>query len=168
MIPTRTYPTHKRCTACGKDVPLDQFCFNMRGKYQRVSQCKPCMAKRNKEYYHSRMPDEVKARQKAAVAVWQRTPNGRACGRRSGARRYAQKKTGTEIASTLTADEWAEILARYDSRCAYCNTEGAPLTQDHVIPLSLGGWHTYANIVPACQSCNSRKGNRILCLDEMS
>ena len=36
------------------------------------------------------------------------------------------------------------------------------LTQDHVIPLSKGGQHIKENIVPACPSCNSKKGNRML------
>ena len=60
----------------------------------------------------------------------------------------------------ITSDQWASIKAAYVWRCAYCGKKPATLTQDHVIPLSLGGSHTPANIVPACRSCNSRKGNR--------
>ena len=33
-------------------------------------------------------------------------------------------------------------------------------TMDHLIPISLGGDHTYANIRLAHRICNSRKGNR--------
>jgi len=32
------------------------------------------------------------------------------------------------------------------------------LTLDHVIPLKQHGPHDIENIVPACRSCNSRKG----------
>ena len=34
------------------------------------------------------------------------------------------------------------------------------LTMDHITPISKGGAHTASNIVPACQSCNSKKNNR--------
>lgn len=45
-------------------------------------------------------------------------------------------------------------------KCAYCNCTPTALTQDHVVPVTKGGEHTISNIVPACQSCNSAKGNR--------
>ena len=61
---------------------------------------------------------------------------------------------------SITSDQWASIKATHAWRCAYCGKIPASLTQDHVIPLALGGSHTPANIVPACLSCNSRKGNR--------
>lgn len=60
--------------------------------------------------------------------------------------------------SDLTSAEWTAILAAYEGCCAYCDAPGT--TQDHVLPLSRGGNHTAANIVPACRSCNSRKRTR--------
>jgi 5-methylcytosine-specific restriction endonuclease McrA len=58
----------------------------------------------------------------------------------------------------LTADQWLELQAAHDHRCAYCGQRtNGHLTQDHIQPLSKGGPHTLTNIVPACQSCNSRK-----------
>lgn len=60
----------------------------------------------------------------------------------------------------LTAEQWAEIQALFDQRCAYCGRDDRTLTQDHLIPLSKGGGHTASNVVPACRPCNSRKGNR--------
>lgn len=63
---------------------------------------------------------------------------------------------------TLTADEWAMIQAAYDHRCAYCGVRPDVLTQDHIRPLSKGGTHEASNVVPACQSCNSSKGDREL------
>jgi 5-methylcytosine-specific restriction endonuclease McrA len=47
----------------------------------------------------------------------------------------------------------------YDHCCAYCGTRAkGHLTQDHLTPLSAGGSHTVSNVIPACRSCNSRKG----------
>ena len=61
----------------------------------------------------------------------------------------------------FTAAQWREMQAAYDHRCAYCGKRAkGRLTQDHITPLSKGGNHTLSNIVPACRSCNSRKGAR--------
>jgi 5-methylcytosine-specific restriction endonuclease McrA len=46
--------------------------------------------------------------------------------------------------------------------CAYCGTRGPEddLTVEHIAPVSRGGQHTWTNVVTACRSCNTRKGNR--------
>lgn len=48
--------------------------------------------------------------------------------------------------------------------CQYCATKHKTrdLTFDHVIPRSRGGATTWENIVAACQSCNTLKGNLLL------
>lgn len=63
--------------------------------------------------------------------------------------------------SDLTENQWLSILLACCGHCRYCGEPGAQ-TQDHVIPLSKGGHHTAPNVAPACRSCNSRKGNRVL------
>ena len=57
----------------------------------------------------------------------------------------------------FTVDEWKTMKAHYGHRCVYCGKQQKNLTQDHITPLSKGGSHTKANIVPACKSCNSKK-----------
>lgn len=69
-------------------------------------------------------------------------------------RRRARKRL---LPATLTREQWLAIKAAYGNRCAYCGLRSQRLTQDHVIPVSKGGGYTPDNIVPACQSCNSRK-----------
>ena len=59
---------------------------------------------------------------------------------------------------TFNPDEWLAMIRRYSHRCAYCGKKKRHLTQDHVIPLTKGGRHEAANIVPACRPCNSSKG----------
>lgn len=57
---------------------------------------------------------------------------------------------------------WDDMLRRYDYRCAYCGRRGdhrrRRLHKEHDIPLSRGGPHDVANIVPACVHCNLVKG----------
>jgi 5-methylcytosine-specific restriction endonuclease McrA len=59
--------------------------------------------------------------------------------------------------NNLTAAQEKAIKIHYRNRCVYCGKKSKQLTLDHLDPLSKGGSHTYTNIVPACQSCNSRK-----------
>ena len=77
-----------------------------------------------------------------------------------GALRSRRRAAELGAGGSVTAAQWRAIQGAYAGRCAYCGEKPASLTQDHVIPLSRGGSHTPENIVPACVSCNSRKGAR--------
>jgi 5-methylcytosine-specific restriction endonuclease McrA len=46
--------------------------------------------------------------------------------------------------------------------CAYCGGDFAEseLTVEHILPVSRGGQLSWTNVVTACRSCNTRKGNR--------
>jgi len=89
------------------------------------------------------------------------TPEGKATSQRGNTKRRVREGN---IINTLTSQEWIDILKEYKFRCAYCGCEfdlfNKP-TRDHVIPISKGGHNTKENIVPACQSCNSKKHNKI-------
>jgi 5-methylcytosine-specific restriction endonuclease McrA len=54
------------------------------------------------------------------------------------------------------------LFARDGHLCLYCGNELGrhQLTRDHVQPISRGGRDIWENVVSACISCNSRKGNR--------
>lgn len=60
--------------------------------------------------------------------------------------------------------EWIELLKKHDNKCYYCKTRMTKTpgpkqrTRDHIVPVTKGGTDEIANIVPACRSCNSRKG----------
>mgnify|MGYP001565121146 CR=1 FL=1 len=71
----------------------------------------------------------------------------------------AHKSRKSSVPSTLTVEEWDEILSVFGYRCAYCDTK-AKFEQDHFVPLSSGGGYTKENIVPACRTCNRRKKAR--------
>jgi 5-methylcytosine-specific restriction endonuclease McrA len=100
-----------------------------------------------------REPDKMKA----AVRDWrERNPDR---DRAIQARRRAVV-VGAPV-NDFTAAEWTDVKLEFNQHCAYCH-QSHPLTQDHLQPLSRGGAHTKSNIVPACQSCNSRKGSKTL------
>lgn len=59
--------------------------------------------------------------------------------------------------------EWKFKQEYYGYRCAYCgihkrDTPEGYLTRDHIIPITEGGDDNIDNIVPACKSCNWKKG----------
>lgn len=115
---------------------------------------------------------------KAYARGWAKTPKGQearrnrvnAYGKRDKGRAAAKRRNAARrsreafIVNTLTAAEWASILVQHFHQCAYCGTpftDRCLATQDHVIPLSRGGNHTLANVVPACKPCNSRKKDNL-------
>lgn len=55
------------------------------------------------------------------------------------------------------------VFLRDNWTCQYCGNlfKTHELTFDHVIPRSRGGLTTWDNIVTACQSCNTLKGNQM-------
>lgn len=54
------------------------------------------------------------------------------------------------------------VLARYNGLCGICGDAVDPerFDVDHIIPLLVGGEHSYANTQPAHPSCNYRKPKR--------
>lgn len=55
------------------------------------------------------------------------------------------------------------IYRRDGHSCVYCGVSGRDkLTIDHVIPKSKGGLDTWDNLVSACYSCNSEKGDLMI------
>jgi hypothetical protein len=72
---------------------------------------------------------------------------------------HKRKAISRNLPCDFTIKQWAECKERFDNKCAYCGKE-KDLAQDHFLPLSKGGEYTKNNIVPTCQSCNSRKSNK--------
>ena len=93
---------------------------------------------------------------------YNKTEKGKATNQRRHTNRRAKEKL---LINTLTAGEWIDILLEYRFKCAYCGKEFTlfnKATRDHVIPIDKGGNNIKENIVPACQSCNSRKGAKLI------
>lgn len=75
------------------------------------------------------------------------------------AKRRARKLNAQTF--TFTEGDWNRLVNRYKSCCAYCGERSDELQKEHVIPLSRGGSHGAGNILPACPTCNYRKGPKL-------
>ncbi len=176
----------KQCTKCNQRKPrtLEYFPPAKMNKDGLSSWCRLCQyeaarhwAKNNPEKLHKLQshwvetnPDKVHDKYKRwrekniekiarSKKVWAK--NNPEKTRAKVQRREALKRS---LPATLTQQEWEDIKAEFNYCCAYCGASerklGYNFHQEHVIPLSRGGGYTRENIVPACRSCNSRKGNR--------
>jgi 5-methylcytosine-specific restriction endonuclease McrA len=120
--------------------------------------------------YAKAFPEKVRAAQAAwyAKAPAKATETKRAWTRANperhaatSMRRHARKMKAP--GRGVTAEQRQEILDVALGLCAYCN-ERKKLNLDHIEPLARGGAHDVENVVPACKSCNSSKGDTPLLL----
>ncbi len=79
-------------------------------------------------------------------------------------KRNKQKRLLNKNGSSHTFGEWENLKAQYNWTCPACKKSEPQikLTEDHIIPLSKGGSDNIENLQPLCQSCNSKKHNKII------
>ena len=67
--------TLKKCTKCGRELPLEAFSKSSSGKYGVISRCKECVRKENKHYYHDKLlkdRDMAKRQRERRIATEER------------------------------------------------------------------------------------------------
>lgn len=76
-------------------------------------------------------------------------------------RRHALKKGAS---GNHTLEQWQELKKRFNYMCLCCKKQEplVKLSEDHILPLSLGGSNDISNIQPLCKSCNSQKKINII------
>jgi 5-methylcytosine-specific restriction endonuclease McrA len=57
-----------------------------------------------------------------------------------------------------------KLYDKYNGKCAYCGHDARyeDMQLDHVKPICHGGIDDISNMLPACRSCNHRKGSESL------
>lgn len=71
--------------------------------------------------------------------------------------RFMKLKNGTMRFSEIDKDDKKQLTMK--PACIYCRSKKS-LTYDHIIPVSCGGPDIQSNVVLACSSCNSSKGDK--------
>ena len=145
------------CDVCKKkEVRMCVLC-NVELKKRQKKYCASCAKQQKYEYSKSyQRTDKGREAWKKAVAKWFRTKNGLAAAIRGFHKRKAKMKS---LPADFTNADWKKALAYFGHRCVYCGVDGS-LQQDHFVPVAKGGGYTRRNIVPACQSCNSKKHDK--------
>lgn len=140
-------PTAKVCPACkATHYRLRDFCS---------SECRSTNYKQQPDYRQKR-----RVKRKAYL----QTPNGKRQRRLAKARRRTRKlEVWDEDVDVMLLAEWQKW------KCYLCNKsicfkvkspDPLSLSLDHLVPLSLGGRHSYANCAAAHFGCNSKKSAR--------
>ena len=142
-----------RCFTCKEIKPLEEgFYRNENLSTGWTGECRACVCARSFKRQQAD-PEAYGRRHKA----WRDANPEKAAanGRKAASRRRALKRD----AFVEHVDPFV-VFDRDDGRCGLCN-ELVPRDRfdvDHVIPLALGGEHSYENVRLAHVSCNRRRG----------
>ena len=76
--------------------------------------------------------------------------------------RYKIRRTNAKGSHTF--EEWVALKNMYKKMCLCCKKfePDIKLSEDHIVPLSMGGTDYIDNIQPLCVSCNTRKHAKVI------
>ena len=177
----------KTCKDCKELKQFNEFWKNSNYKIGLQPYCKPCSRQRRRLWVlanHDKArasekrwkianPDKVKiyrsreyARHKQAykerAKKWKRANPDKVL---DCTRAYQARK----LSNFVERVERTKVYERDNGICGICEQfiELADFSVDHVIPLVLGGHHSYVNVQAAHLLCNSKKGSKILDLNSV-
>jgi hypothetical protein len=158
-IPKSRYPGH--CRSCRYNLQIAKQITNRPNTWTNAG--KPCAVCSNPLTRYQHKTCSAKCEKERV----QSCPKRRSSRRKTGHRRRARKRAAfVEDVDVMLHLQWQ------DNRCYHCNhliriDKAVPhpksLTLDHLVPLALGGEHSYANTVASCFNCNCAiKGTRAI------
>lgn len=166
----------RRCPVCEADMSTKRrhavYCSRScktRAAEQRLRTGTEAGRARNAERYRKERAKRLKyARRQYWDNREERTAYSRAWRKANPDKRQVQhenrraRKIGNPGFVAVTATDWERIRIRFGFCCAYCGERPDQVVMDHVVPLSRGGRHSPANILPACAPCNGAKAAKFL------
>jgi len=161
----------KYCFGCKETKQTNEFFINRNTKDGLNYICRKCAAMRRQRpeqikyraiYDHERhktkkwkdyslaykklhpkiLTPEEKELQRAYFREWWKSPKGRAT---NILKFHKRRSIERNLICDLTVEQWEEIKAIQDYRCAICG-EIKPLERDHIVPLSKGGAFVKENV----------------------
>jgi 5-methylcytosine-specific restriction endonuclease McrA len=156
----------KDCEICGK-----RFVGQLNSRLCGDRECTLADARNRWQETYEPVSNEHPCRRCGKVAVYGRTRFCDLC-RVESHRIYKRdhrnhRSRARKSGCIYTSIKRSDIIARHGTKCWICGKPidmkgkaNTPLsfTVDHVVPLSLGGWHDLPNLRPAHHSCNSDRG----------
>ena len=134
--------------------------YRARTKDKRASYMKQYTTDKAKELqeYRKRTYEANRNEILAKNKKWKHDNPEKAKALRSQAKRNDRaRRKGAE--GSYTTKEFIAKCNEYNNCCAYCGAH-EKLEPDHVVAISKGGTNYIGNIVPACHTCNVRKGSK--------
>lgn len=142
------------CARCKTELPINNFSRNKGNKSGLHSACKSCELERDREYMSCEsVRERYREYRRGYRKDYYSTDHGKMINKRNIQKRRARKNNTIYNYSKST---WESTLLEFDNECGYCGSAGN-LQQEHVTPLSKGGYYTKQNIIPACSFCNASK-----------
>jgi hypothetical protein len=161
--------SHKDFHGCHQPC---KSCHALRGKNARLKNPELSKAKRREEYLANIHAAKERARKWREANVervrelklaYAKTDKCKMANREKLWLRRAKKNQALAEGSEPVTSKWfSELCSEQGDRCYYCWDGERKLSADHVTPLVRGGKHIRENILPSCQSCNSRKNTKLI------
>lgn len=162
----------RTCAECGSSIEHKstraKYC-NRTCKNRATQRRRPDERARNRDRYQK---ERARRQEYARSAYWNDPEHGRERSREYRKNNPHRRREFNDLRSErmrsnpgfvpFSHGEWERHKRLFGGECAYCHRPSEILEMDHVIPLSRGGRHALANIVPACPSCNRTKSSLLL------
>lgn len=144
----------KRCTDCKQRKPTTDFHLSRKGRTRDglKNSCKKCSNTKRRAWAAKNRERESEWN----AAKYKANPDYFI----QNAHRYKARKLNAFVENVMPSI----VYEMHGGRCGICEEfiEG-DFHVDHVIPLSKGGLHCYANVQPAHPTCNLEKKDKLLC-----